>query len=430
MAKITSITVDNIKRISHAEVTPGTHLFIVGGKNEQGKSTLLDAVEMAFGGKRVMPAMPIRDGSESAEIVVQLDDGYRVRQRHTPSGVTTTLTHVGDDGVRSEIKSPQAMLSAMAGTLALDPLAFIREAPAKQRATLQELTKLDTSTLDAAEREAMERRKNVVAAGKELTARIDAIVPDNDAPTERLDTAALMAELAREQDVTRRREAETRRAADLCRAADRAMAAATEATDRRMEAERELDRARQAEMMASAKSDEADKSAMAVVAAVELMSFGQSDPITARIAGASEHNGRVDRALARAALVTQRDKLRDEAAQLNERLVATRSAREQMIRDAQWPVDGLGLSESGITYKGLPFEQASQAVRVRVSLAIVEAMSPRLRCVLMREGAFLDDDMLAVVAQWAIDRDMQVIMERVGTGSECSIIMHDGTVRS
>lgn len=78
---------------------------------------------------------------------------------------------------------------------------------------------------------------------------------------------------------------------------------------------------------------------------------------------------------------------------------------------------------------GLPFEQASQAVRVRVSLAIVEAMKPRLRCVLMREGAFLDDDMLAVVAQWAIDKDMQVLMERVGTGPECSIIMHDGRVQ-
>jgi DNA repair exonuclease SbcCD ATPase subunit len=430
MSKITSITIDNLKRISHAEVTPGTHLFVVGGKNEQGKSTLLDAVEMAFGGKRVMPAQPIREGSESAEIIVQLDDGYRVRQRHTASGVVTTLTHTGPDGVRSEIKSPQAMLSAMAGTLALDPLAFVREAPTKQRATLQELVKLDTAALDADEREAMERRKNVVAAGKELTARIDGLTPDPDAPTERLDTAALMAELAREQDVTRQRDAALRRAADLRRKADLAMASATDATDRRMELERELELAKQAEMMASAKADEADKAALAAEQSSESMPIGQPDPIAAKIAGVSEHNARVDRAAARADLVRKRDALRDEAAQLNERIAATRTARETAIREAKWPVEGLGLSESGITYNGLPFEQASQAVRVRVSLAIVEAMSPRLRCVLMREGAFLDEDMLAVVAQWAIDRDMQVLMERVGTGPECSIVMHDGRVQS
>jgi DNA repair exonuclease SbcCD ATPase subunit len=428
MSKIQSITVDNIKRISHAEVTPGTHLFVVGGKNEQGKSTLLDAVEMAFGGRRVMPAQPIREGSESAEIIVQLDDGYRVRQRHTASGVTTTLTHTGADGVRSEIKSPQAMLSAMAGTLALDPLAFVRETPARQRAILQELTKLDTSSLDSDEREAMERRKNVVAAGKELSARIDGLAPDHDAPTERLDTATLMAELAREQDITRQREAAIRRADDLRRQSDLAMAASIEATHRRIELERELERAKQAEMMASAKADEAEKAALVRVAAVELMPIGQPDPIAAKIAGVSEHNARVDRAAARADLVRKRDALRDEAAQLNERLATIRTARETAIRDAKWPVEGLGLSESGITYNGLPFEQASQAVRVRVSLAIVEAMSPRLRCVLMREGAFLDDDMLAVVAQWAIDRDMQVLMERVGTGPECSIVMHDGRV--
>jgi DNA repair exonuclease SbcCD ATPase subunit len=428
MSKIQSITIDNIKRISHAEVTPGTHLFIVGGKNEQGKSTLLDAVEMAFGGKRVMPAQPIREGSESAEIVVQLDDGYRVRQRHTASGVVTTLTHTGADGVRSEIKSPQAMLSAMAGTLALDPLAFVRDTPAKQRAILQEITKLDTSALDADEREAMDRRKNVVAAGKDLSARIDGLAPDPDAPTERLDTAALIADLAREHEITRDREAALRRAGELRRHADRVMAAATEATDRRMELERELERAKQSEMMASAKADEADKSALAAEQSAESMPVGQPAPITAKIAGVSEHNARVDRAAARAELVRKRDALRDEAAALNERIAATRTAREAAIRDAAWPVEGLGLSESGITYQGLPFEQASQAVRVRVSLTIVEAMFPRLRCVLMREGAFLDDDMLAVVAQWAIDRDMQVLMERVGTGPECSIIMHDGRV--
>jgi hypothetical protein len=276
----------------------------------------------------------------------------------------------------------------------------------------------------------MERRKNVVAAGKEITARIDGLAPDPDAPTERLDTAALMANLAREHDVTRQREAALRRATELRRQADLAMASATDATDRRMEIERELELAKQAEMMASAKADESDKEATFAEQSAEAMPIGQPDPITARIAGASEHNARVDRAAARSDLVRKRDALRDEAAQLNERIAATRTARETAIREAKWPVEGLGLSESGITYHGLPFEQSSQAVRVRVSLAIVEAMSPRLRCVLMREGAFLDDDMLSVVAQWAIDRDMQVLMERVGTGPECSIIMHDGRVQS
>lgn len=427
--KIKSIIVDNIKRISHAEVTPGTHLFIVGGKNEQGKSTLLDSIEMAFGGKRVMPARPVREGSDSAEIIVDLDDGYRVRQRHTASGVVTTLTHTGADGVRSEVKSPQAMLTAMSGTLALDPLAFTREAPAKQRETLKQLTKLDTTAMDAAEAEAMERRKNVHAAGKDVAARIEAIDPDPEAPTERLDPAQLMAQLQAEHALTRASDEAQRNAASLRRASDTAAASATEATDRRMELERKLESARQAEMMVSAKADEAEKAALKASDAALAMPRGVTSLIETKISSVSEHNARVDRAAARADLVARRDKLRAEAEQLNERIASTRAEREQAIMSAPWPVEGLGLSDSGITYHGLPFEQASQAVRVRVSLAIVEAMSPRLRCVLMREGAFLDDDMLAVVAQWAIDRDMQVIMERVGTGPECSIIMHDGRVQ-
>lgn len=428
MSKIKTIHVENIKKIRTVDVTPGTHLFVVGGKNEQGKSSLLDAIEMAFGGKRSMPARPIRDGEESAEIVIELDDGYRVRQRHTASGPVTTLTRTGEDGVRSEIKSPQAMLSAMAGTLALDPLAFTREAPAKQRAVLQELVKLDTTALDASERELMERRRNVVAAGKECVAQMEAIEPDSSPPSERLDTAALMADLAREQDVTRQRESAIRKAAEMRRQADAAHAAHLRAVDARADLERRLEAARQAEMEASAAHADAERLALSADATSQAMPIGETSAIEAKIAGVSEHNARFDRAQQRAEKMARAEKLRAETAELNEKIETVRAQREQAIRDARWPVDGLGLTDVGITYNGIPFEQASQAVRVRVALAIVEAMNPRLRCVLVREGAFLDDDMLSAIADWAVDRDMQVLMERVGTGPECQIIMHDGQV--
>jgi chemotaxis protein histidine kinase CheA len=427
MSKIKSIHIENIKRLRTVDVTPGTHLFVVGGKNDQGKSSLLDAIQMAFGGAKAAPPQPIRSGSDDGEIVIELDDGYRIRQRHTATGVTTTL-HRTADGVRSEIKSPQAMLSAMAGTLALDPLAFSRESPAKQRELLASLVKLDTSAIDAEHDEAFARRTDVNRAGKELSAQIEAMPVDPDAPNEPLDTAALAAELQAEQA---KNDAKWR-AEEQAKAFWRAEAAAKTKRDQTsvavIRAREALAAAEQAEARETNALHEAEQAAQAADAKAEQMPVGDTAAVTARLSGVTEHNARHAAARTRAERVAKRDALREESAALAARIEAAKAAKAQAIADAKFPVDGLGFSPSGITYGGIPFEQASSSVRIRVAMAIVAAMAPKLRCALIRDGMLLDDDALTAMTQWAIDNDMQILMERVGTGAECSIVMHDGSV--
>ena len=433
MSKITNIHIENFKRISAADVAPGTHLFVVGGDNEQGKSTLLDAIASAFGGAKSAPAQAIRAGAETGEVVVELSDGYRLRQRirldsDGRQSVTTQLTLTDESGVRSEIKSPQAMLSAMAGTLAFDPLSFGRMSAAEQLAALKKLVQLDTSALDAEHDAAFARRTDVERSAKQCAAQLEAMPMDATAPTEALDTAALAADLAAEQ-------AKSDGRARLVRASEQTQAAHERAEQAAKNAEAAL-RSAEAALRAAdlviqaAQSRVVDSMAAAIAAAAEAGAASPGDVAgaTARLAGVSEHNARHAKATARAALVAKLDGMREEYRALTETVKSSRSAKTNMIAFAKYPVDGLTLGDAGVQYNGVPFAQASQAVKVRVGLAIAAGMNPRLRCVLVREGAFLDEQSMATVAQWAIDNDMQVLMERVGHGAECAIIMHDGRV--
>ena len=99
------------------------------------------------------------------------------------------------------------------------------------------------------------------------------------------------------------------------------------------------------------------------------------------------------------------------------------------IENAALPVAGLTFADDvGVKFGGVPFSQLSGAERLKVSLAMGIALNPSLRVLLIRDGSLLDEDNLKVVAEMAERHDMQVWIERVGKGEECSVVLEDGCV--
>ena len=426
MSKIKNISVTNYQKLSQVEVSPGTHLFVIGGKNEQGKTTLLDAIASAFGGARALPAVAVRTGENASEVIIELDDGYRVRQRvRVDEGgkqtAATVLTRTDADGVRSEIKSPQAMLSAMAESLAFDPLAFIRLTPMAQREALCKLIKLDTSAIDAEYDAAFARRADVKREVDTMAAKLDGIPHDPSAPTEPVDTAELTAELVKEQGKVDARSEALRRAQNLARSAADFAANCERAKVAAEAASAAFEQAKQNALKAENARAEAQRLA-------DAMPTGDVETVTKRLAGAGELNARHATAKKRSDLERQLLSLRDEGRSLNNRVTAARQSKADAIASANYPIDGLSIDDTGILYQGLPLAQSSQARKIRIGLAIVAKTASRLRCALIREGSALDDDAIEAIVQWAEKEDMQVLLERVGRGDECNIIIHDGRV--
>jgi recombinational DNA repair ATPase RecF len=57
-SKIIRLTVQNLLRIQAAEVTPDGALVIVAGRNDQGKSSLLNCIGIALSGKNLPHVQP------------------------------------------------------------------------------------------------------------------------------------------------------------------------------------------------------------------------------------------------------------------------------------------------------------------------------------------------------------------------------------
>ena len=68
MSHITILKAENFMKITAAEVRPSGSMTVVGGENEQGKSSLLTAFEFLFKGAKALPPVPVHTGAKRAAV--------------------------------------------------------------------------------------------------------------------------------------------------------------------------------------------------------------------------------------------------------------------------------------------------------------------------------------------------------------------------
>ena len=62
--KINRLEIENVKRIKAVKLEPAQNgLTIIGGDNQQGKTSVLDSIAWALGGERYKPSQSTREGS-------------------------------------------------------------------------------------------------------------------------------------------------------------------------------------------------------------------------------------------------------------------------------------------------------------------------------------------------------------------------------
>ena len=61
------------------------------------------------------------------------------------------------------------------------------------------------------------------------------------------------------------------------------------------------------------------------------------------------------------------------------------------LADAQIALEGLSITEDGITYDGVPFGDLNSGAQIEVAFWILAELNPRLRIVQIRHGSLLDE---------------------------------------
>lgn len=417
MTRILKLKAENYKRLRAVEITPDGDLVLIAGRNAQGKTSVLDAIWAALAGGEASRAtqQPIRDGQDTAVVTLELDE-HIITRRWTKDDAGT-LTVESKDGAK--FSSPQKVLDALVGKLSFDPLAFAGMKDSEQVAALVATVDLpfDPAVHDRERKGVFDRRADLNREVKKLEGRLSGFAPvDPDVPAEVVSAADIIAEREKAAVHNSNVERATGLASDLARQTND-----LDATIADLEAQLKAAIARRDETVERAAQ------AAALAASVHLVDL---DAITARLQGVEALNARVRDQQRRAEVESELTAQRAAAGRLTAELQLSDKRKADALAAVEFPVPGLGFDESGVTFNGIPFSQASSAEKWRVSLAIGMAANPDLRIMQVRDGSLLDSESMAIVKELAAEKDYQVWIEVVDESGTVGVTIEDGRVQA
>lgn len=406
--RITSVQIENVKSVKafHLEPSP-LGLTIVGGKNGQGKTSVLDSIAWVLGGKKKEPSQAHRNGAMSdPAISLTLSNGIRVERK----GKNSTLTVIDPEGKRQG----QSLLDAFVSEFALDLPKFM---DANDRDKAQILLKIlgigdQLRKLDSDEQRIYNERHQIGQIADAKKKHAEELPEHPDTPSEPLSIAELIARqqatLARNGENQRKREALEHYRLKLDDAA------------RRLEnLKQELAAAQENWSKVLADFDDASKSAKDLEdeSTAELEhQIAEFETLNAQIAANAQKAAATDEAATYKAQYDAKD------VEINQ----LRAQRMALLSSAPLPLPGLSVVEGELVYNTQKWDCMSGSEQLRVAVAIVRALRPECSFVLMDKLEQMDLDTLQEFGTWLESEGLQVIATRVSTGDECSIIIEDG----
>lgn len=409
--KIMRLYVKDLKRIQEVEIRPDGDVVILAGANDQGKTSILDAIQYLFGGKRLIPRDPIRHGADNATVIADLENGYTITQRYT--GKNIRLEVATAEGAK--VPSPATFLAERSGDLSFDPFAFTRLAGKDRRARLLAACDIGLDLDEHAEKvaAAMESRRDIGRDVRNLEAELKGMaVPAPDAPTEEVSVAEASRRL--QEEIAKKQASEQY---------DRDLADSAKAIN---EAKAEADRLEAEWFEAKDRLDEAEKSRLKLVGLT--METPRIEEAQAALDAIDETNRAARGVKAYREKAAALQAKRDEHDSAQAHLDNLREIKERALAAADLPVSGLGVDDDDLTHDGVPFVQLSTSKRLRISTQIAMALSPEPGVILVRDANCLDPENKQAVIDAAMAGDCQVWFEEVDTSGKVGIVIEDGMV--
>lgn len=410
--KINKLEIENVKRVKAVTIEPTSNgLTILGGNNNQGKTSVLDAIAWALGGNKYKPSEPARDGSMNPPTLrLELSNGLIVERKGKNSDLKVTDP--------SGQKAGQQLLDSFVEELALNLPKFI-ESSAKDKAnTLLQIIGVGDKLweLDRKEERLYNERRTIgqIADQKKKYAAEQPHFPE--APNELVSIADLIHEqqeiLARNGENARKRQNRENIVNEMH---------LSEARLKQLKEQLAQEEAVHDKLMGD--YVEANKS-------IEDLVDESTEEIENSIANIEEINRKVRANLDKEKAEEDAKQYKSQYDNLSAEIQKVRDERTSLLDSADLPLPGLSVEDGELVFEGQKWDNMSGSQQLRVSTAIVRKLKPECGFVLLDKLEQMDIPTLTEFGKWLESEGLQAIATRVSSGEECQIIIEDGYVVS
>ena len=406
--KINSLELENVKRVKAVKLEPtASGLTVVGGKNNQGKTSVLDAIAWALGGAKYKPSQAQREGSlVEPQLHIELSNGMVV-ERLGKNGSLKVTDPSGQKG-------NQSLLDGFISQFALDLPKFMEaDKNTKAKILLQIIGVGDKlSVFDKQESELYNRRTEIGRIADQKKKYADEMVQWDGVPEEIVSAAEL---IQQQQEILAR----NGRNQELRNQVKNLEAQKTLLEQRIEEAQKALNAMHEqfAELM--------EKLSIANTNAKDLQDESTAE-LEESIANIDSTNAKVRDNLNKQRAQEEADEYKRQYGDLTTQIEEVRKARMELLNSVEMPLDDLSVQDGELIYKGQKWDNMSGSDQLKVATAIVRKTNPQCGFVLLDKLEQMDIDTMNEFGKWLQDNNLQAIATRVSTGDECSIFIEDG----
>ena len=401
--KIHKLEIENVKRVKAVKIEPTANgLTIIGGKNNQGKTSVLDAIAWALGGDKYRPSQAQREGSViPPNLHIVMNNGLIVERR----GKNNNLKVTDPNGK----KAGQQLLNEFVEQLALDLPKFMEATSREKAQTLLQIIGVGPrlADLERQEKELYNERTYIgrTADQKEKYAKEQPYYPD--VPS----VPVSASELIRQQQEILAQNGENQRK-----------------RERRHQLEQEYQSVTEQIQALLAKQGQLESDLKIARETSEGLTDRSTAELEENISNIEEINRKVRANLDKDKAEEDAKGYREQYNRLTSQIEEIRSQKTDLLKEADLPLPGLGVEDGELVYHGQKWDNMSGSEQLKVSTAIVRRLNPECGFVLLDKLEQMDLDTLHAFGQWLEQEGLQAIATRVSTGGECSLIIEDGYV--
>lgn len=409
--KINSLEIENVKRIKAVKIEKvADGINIIGGKNNQGKTSILDSIAWALGGEDYRPSNYTREGSSIPPYLkVELSNGIIVERKGKNSSLKVT-----DPSGR---KAGQTLLNEFVEKFAINLPKFMNSSDSEKANILLQIIGVGPQLAEL-EKEYSELYQERLMIGRIADQK-------KKYAAEQIEYPNLPKELISSQELINQQQAILAKNGENQRKREKV-------SQYEYQVKVLTDEVARIEKMLEQKKEELSQAtynlSIAKTDALDLVDESTAE-LEENLTNIEEMNRKIRANLDKEKAEQDAHEFELKYKELTVKIENVRERRLNLLNNADLPLSGLSVENGKLIYYGKGWNAMSGSDQLKVSTAIVRKLNPRCGFVLLDKLEQMDLDTLNEFGQWLKNENLQAITTRVSTGDECSIIIEDGYVK-